>query len=137
MTLLRGYLSCQNMRKIQDGNRVLLKQIKNVLINNFLQNELPLPIVHKGWFNEIPEHKLPKKISFAFLDGDFYQSIYSSLEKVYDLVEDGGYILFHDYERPDLPGVKNAINDFFKNRNISFDVKKLFNNLGGIQKNKK
>lgn len=114
-----------------------LKTNQNVLINNFLQNELPLPIVHKGWFNEIPEHKLPKKISFAFLDGDFYQSIYSSLEKVYDLVEDGGYILFHDYERPDLPGVKNAINDFFKNRNISFDVKKLFNNLGGIQKNKK
>jgi O-methyltransferase len=114
-----------------------LKTNQNVLINNFLQNDLPLPIIHKGWFNEIPEHKLPKKISFAFLDGDFYQSIYSSLEKIYDLVEDGGYIIFHDYERPDLPGVKNAINDFFKKRNIEFTVKKLFNNLGGIQKNKK
>ena len=114
-----------------------LKTTQNILINNFLQNDLPLPIIHKGWFNEIPEHKLPKKISFAFLDGDFYQSIYSSLEKIYDLVEDGGYIIFHDYERPDLPGVKNAINDFFKSRNIDVTVKKLFNNLGGIQKNKK
>jgi O-methyltransferase len=114
-----------------------LKTNENVLINNFLQNELPIPIIHKGWFNEIPEHKLPKKISFAFLDGDFYQSIYSSLEKVYDLVEDGGYIIFHDYERVDLPGVKKAIEDFFKKRGIDYNIKKLFNNLGGIQKNKK
>ena len=43
-----------------------LKTNQNVLINNFLQNELPLPIVYKGWFNEIPEHKLPKRFHLHF-----------------------------------------------------------------------
>jgi O-methyltransferase len=114
-----------------------LKTSENILINNFLQNNLPIPIIHKGWFNEIPEHKLPKKISFAFCDGDFYQSIYSSLEKIYDRVEDGGYIFFHDYERPDLPGVKKAIEDFFKKRDITYNIIKVYDNLGALQKNKK
>jgi len=114
-----------------------LKTNQSVLINNFLNNDLPLPIIYKGWFNEIPEHKIPNKISFAFLDGDFYQSIYSSLEKVYDKVVDGGYIFFHDYERPDLPGVKQAIEDFAKNKNLNLNVKKIFTNLGALEKNGK
>ena len=53
-----------------------LKSSQDVLEQNFRVNNLPLPIITKGWFKDIPESKLPEKISFAFLDGDFYSSIY-------------------------------------------------------------
>ena len=107
-----------------------LKTTEEVLTNNFLQNNLPIPIIHKDWFKNIPDYKIPEKICFAFLDGDFYDSIYDSLEKIFDKVSDGGHILFHDYERNDLPGVKAAIDDFLKERNLPYTVSKVADQLG-------
>jgi len=107
-----------------------LKTTEDVLINNFLQNNLPIPYIHKDWFKNIPHYKLPEKIAFAFLDGDFYDSIYDSLEKIFDKVSDGGHILFHDYERNDLPGVRGAIEDFLKVKNLPYNVTKVAEQLG-------
>ena len=69
-----------------------LKSTEEILTSNFEQNNLPTPIIHKDWFKDVPEDKIPERISFAFLDGDFYDSIYDSLNKVFDRVADGGYI---------------------------------------------
>jgi O-methyltransferase len=110
---------------------------QDVLTDNFIQNNLPTPIITKGWFRDIPEDKLPEKISFAFLDGDFYDSIYDSLVKVYDRVVDGGYIFFHDYKRNDLPGVEAAIKDFFELRGIENNVIEVVSQVGGYKKNSK
>ena len=107
-----------------------LNTTEDILISNFKRNNLPIPYIHKDWFINIPEYKIPEKISFAFLDGDFYNSIYDSLSKIYDKVSDGGYILFHDYKRNDLPGVEAAIRDFFKERNINYDVQEITEQLG-------
>jgi len=74
------------------------------------------PIVLKSWFKDIPDDKLPKKIAFAFFDGDFYDSIIDSFEKVYDRMSVGGFICIHDYEYPPLPGVKKACDDFLKGK---------------------
>lgn len=112
------------------------KTTMDVLINNFEQNNLPLPFIQKGWFSDIPEDKIPEKISFAFLDGDFYTSIIDSLEKIYDKVQDGGYIFFHDYKRYDLPGVDMAIKDFLNSRGIDYNVIEVCKELGLIIKNK-
>jgi O-methyltransferase len=114
-----------------------LKTTQDILISNFENNNLPTPIIHKDWFKDIPDDKIPDKISFAFLDGDFYDSIYDSLVKIYDKVTDGGYICFHDYNRKDLPGVKAAITDFFNQRNIEYNVIEVCEQLGVFQKNKK
>jgi O-methyltransferase len=113
-----------------------LKTTEDVLINNFVENNLPTPIIHKDWFNNIPESKIPEKISFAFLDGDFYDSIYDSLTKVYDKVQDGGYICFHDYKRNDLPGVEAAIKDFFNSKGIEDTTIEVTTQLGVFIKNK-
>ena len=113
-----------------------LKTSEDVLKENFTINNLPIPEIHKDWFCNIPDYKIPKKISFAFLDGDFYDSIYDSLSKIYDKVVDGGYILFHDYDRNDLPGVKAAIKDFFSEKNINFEVVEVSPQLGVFRKNK-
>ena len=111
-----------------------LKSTEEVLSNNFIQNNLPLPIIHKDWFKNVPDDKIPEKISFAFLDGDFYDSIYDSLSKVFDKVSDGGYICFHDYQRNDLPGVRAAIEDVFKEKNVEYTVVEVCEQLGVYRK---
>ena len=113
-----------------------LKTTKEVLVKNFIDNNLAPPYIVKGWFKDIPPSKLPEKICFAFLDGDFYDSIYQSLEKVYDRVVDGGVILFHDYGRPDLPGVEKAVKDFKELNNYDFVPVKLSEQLWGFKKGK-
>ena len=112
-----------------------LKTSEDVLIDNFRQNNLQVPFITKGWFKDIPDNKIPDKIAFAFLDGDFYDSIYDSLNKVYDKVVDGGYIFFHDYNRVDLPGVKAAIDDFFIQKGIKNTVFEVANQVGAYRKN--
>ena len=107
-----------------------LKTTQEVLINNFERNGLVPPRITKGWFKDVPEENLPDKISFAFLDGDFYDSIYDSLTKVYDRMTDGGVILFHDFRRPDLPGVDAAIRNFFSERNIEYNLEELTGQVG-------
>ena len=107
-----------------------LNTTEEVLIRNFKQNNLPIPIIHKDWFKNIPDYKIPEKICFAFLDGDFYDSIYDSLEKIFDKVSDGGHIYFHDYERNDLPGVRAAIEDFLSKRGLPYTVIKVADQLG-------
>lgn len=98
-----------------------LKTSEDILLSNFYNNGLRPPIVTKAWFKDIPDSNMPDRISFAFLDGDFYDSIYDSLKQVYSRLSRGSVVLFHDYERPDLPGVKAAILDFISHTNIKSD----------------
>jgi O-methyltransferase len=113
-----------------------LKSTEEILSSNFIQNDLPIPIIHKDWFKDVPEDKIPEKISFAFLDGDFYDSIYDSLSKIFDKVSDGGYICFHDYQRNDLPGVRAAIEDVFKEKGVEYTVVEVCEQLGVYRKGK-
>src|SRR5271154_6548945 len=59
-----------------------LKTNEDVLRYNFKQHNLPLPEIHRGWFNETLPNSLPEKIAFAYLDGDLYDSILISLQYV-------------------------------------------------------
>lgn len=107
-----------------------LKTSQEVLIENFRNNGLAEPKIVKGWFKDIKEGDLPEKICFAFLDGDFYDSIYDSLSKIYDRMVDGGIIMFHDFRRKDLPGVDAAVRDFFKERNIEYNLEEVVEQVG-------
>lgn len=114
-----------------------LKTTENILAHNFLNNGLRPPIITKGWFKDVPLNSIPNKISFAFLDGDFYNSIYDSLNKIFDRVQAGGIICFHDYERPDLPGVKAAVDDFIASTTMTtsdYLQFKIFHELGVLVK---
>ena len=44
-----------------------LNTTEDVLKSNFDQNNLPYPIIHKDWFKDVPNDKIPEKIAFAFL----------------------------------------------------------------------
>lgn len=58
---------------------------------------VPMPVAHVGWFNDTMPKELPESISFAFLDGDFYESILVSLGAVLPRMTKGGYIVIHDW----------------------------------------
>jgi O-methyltransferase len=99
-----------------------LQTTKRNLLINFKQAKLKLPIIHKGWFKEVPSELFPKKIAFAFFDGDLYNSILESFKKTYTKVETGGIIVIDDYNSELFPGVKRATEDFLKGREIVDEI---------------
>ena len=85
---------------------------KREVKERFLRANLPVPVIKKAWFNELSEADLPEQISFAFLDGDFYESIRDSLKLVSGKMASGGKIIVHDYGTDALPGVTKAVDEW-------------------------
>ncbi len=101
-----------------------LRASKQQLIKHFRQAILPLPIIHKGWFEELTAADMPNKISFAFLDGDFYTSIASSLHVITPHLEAGAVILIDDYANEALPGAQRAADEWAKQQGKSIKTEK-------------
>ncbi len=91
---------------------------KREVKERFLRANLPVPIIKKAWFNELTDADLPEKIAFAFLDGDFYESIRDSLSLVENKISAGGVIIVHDYNNPALPGVAKAVDEWAKGKDL-------------------
>lgn len=85
---------------------------KKEFLQQFRAAGLRPPVVHKGWFEEMDERDVPAQIAFAFLDGDFYSSILSSLHLVWPRMAKGGRVLIDDFHREALPGVDRALHEF-------------------------
>ena len=94
---------------------------KREVKERFLRAGMRVPVIKKAWFNELDDDDLPKEISFAFLDGDFYESIKDSLRLVGGKVCNGGVILVHDYYNEKLPGVKKAVDEWMAGKNLNTD----------------
>lgn len=69
-------------------------------------------IIKKAWFDELTDQDLPTEISFAFLDGDLYGSIKTSLKLVAPRLSPQGIMIVHDYNNPELPGSARAVDEF-------------------------
>ena len=91
---------------------------KREVKERFLRANLPVPVIKKAWFNELTDADLPEKIAFAFLDGDFYESIRDSLKLVENKMSKNGVIIVHDYNNPALPGVAKAVDEWTKGKDI-------------------
>lgn len=102
---------------------------KREVKQRFLRSGLTVPIIKKSWFADLVDEDLPDKICFAFVDGDFYQSIADSLRLIETKMEKGGVILVHDYNNEALPGVAKAVDEWRKHKNIKFEV---YRSLGSI-----
>lgn len=93
-----------------------LKASAELVASRFKKLSLPEPVIMKAWFNELDSNEdLPKQISFALLDGDYYESIKTSLELVAPKLSSGGKIIVHDYRNSALPGSAKAVNEFLEN----------------------
>lgn len=84
---------------------------KKQFIQQFQKAGLQLPTIHKNWFSNLNSADIPQHIAFAFLDGDFYESIRDSLRLVLPRMQKGGVIIIDDYAREALPGAAKAAQD--------------------------
>jgi len=95
---------------------------KREVVEKFKRASLPLPFIYKTWFKDIREDQLPHQISFAFLDGDFYQSIKDSLVKIWPLLAPGAVVVVDDYSNQALPGVAKAVDEWLINHKAQLRV---------------
>lgn len=71
---------------------------------------------HPGW---IPETFLGldlAPIAFAHIDVDVYRSIIDCCEYIYPRLRSGAVMVFDDYGFASCPGARQAVDDFFRNR---------------------
>lgn len=88
---------------------------KREVIEKFKKMGLKLPKIKKAFFDDLDIiYDIPEKISYAFLDGDLYQSIKTSLRLVTEKMSPGGVIIVHDYNNPELPGSARAVDEWLK-----------------------
>lgn len=91
---------------------------KKQLLQQFQKAALRPPIIHKGWFGNLAPADVPDQIAFAFLDGDFYESIRDSLKLVLPRMQPGGTLVIDDYAREALPGAARAVHELLPNASV-------------------
>lgn len=85
---------------------------KKLFVLNYKKAGLPLPRIHKGWFNELTGADVPREIAFAFLDGDYYESVLTSLRLIWPRLVPGARIVVDDYANEALPGAAKAVDEW-------------------------
>lgn len=85
---------------------------KKQFVKNILQAGVPMPIIKKAWFSDLITEDIPKKISYAFFDGDYYASIISPLKLIEKNLTPGATIVVDDYGNAALPGVAKAVDEW-------------------------
>ncbi len=96
-----------------------LKASKKRLIQNFQRAGLMVPKIKKAWFSELTAKDMPPEIAFAFLDGDFYDSVLISLELVWPKLRKGAMVVIDDYQTEALPGVQRAVDQWAHHHQFS------------------
>lgn len=89
-----------------------LHATKKELIRNFKQAGVPLPVITKGWFSDISPDQVPDSIAFAFLDGDYYDSVRYPLKLIWDRLAPGATVIIDDYANEALPGAAKAVDEW-------------------------
>lgn len=80
-------------------------------------------VIHKGFVDETFEKniKLPTKVSFAYVDFDFYEPIKITLEYLHAVTSIGSVIIVDDYNFFST-GVKKSVDEFLKDKNASENI---------------
>lgn len=87
---------------------------KKDFVRHFKKSGLRLPYIHKGWFADMTDKDVPDNIMFAYLDGDYYESIRDSFRLITPKLLSGAIILVDDYANLALPGAARATNEWCK-----------------------
>lgn len=89
-----------------------LKASKKALMSEFRHAGLPMPIIKKAWFQDLTANDLPATVAFAFLDGDYYESIKAPLGLITDRLMPNSIIVVDDYGNDHLPGARQAVDEW-------------------------
>lgn len=80
-----------------------------------VQSILPMAHYHIGYFNDTKDEVDNSTFCLVSLDMDLFIPTYQGLEFFYPRLNNGGYILLHDYNHPDdFYGVKSAVYKYEK-----------------------
>ena len=95
-----------------------LSKVKEVL----RKLRIPESRVHivKGWFQDTFPSAQIRDIAILHIDADWYESVKLCLEKFYDSVQPGGYIILDDYG--DWEGCRIATDEFLKKRALDMKL---------------
>jgi len=102
-------------------------------VKELVFSKLKLPkennIIVKGWFQDtIPNVKSKiGDIAILRLDADWYEATLFCLEKLYDQIVPGGYVIFDDYGR--WAGCKQAADEFMEERGLA-EMRQFMGNYG-------
>lgn len=89
----------------------------------FKKASLRPPIIHKGWFADVAPDQVPPNITFAFLDGDYYESIIDPLSLIWDKLAPGAVVIVDDYANEALPGAARAVDDWLDRNPAKLQVR--------------
>ena len=77
----------------------------------------------KGLFQDTMPHVPIDKIALLHIDGDWYESVKTCLDNLFDKVVPGGIVQFDDYGY--WQGARKAVDEFFAKRKIKVDLRQL------------
>ncbi|MCH7951987.1 class I SAM-dependent methyltransferase [Patescibacteria group bacterium] len=103
------------LRQLREGwNKGDIIKVKQI----FEKKKIPKKRIHivKGWFQETFSSIDIPRIAILHIDADWYESVKLCLNKFYDSVEPGGYIVIDDYCY--WEGARIATDEFIKNRGL-------------------
>ena len=87
---------------------------KKQFTSNLRRAGVAMPAIHKGWFQDLTAADVPEKVSFAFLDGDYYESVLTPLKLIENRLSPGAIIVVDDYTNEALPGAQKAVQEWLK-----------------------
>jgi O-methyltransferase len=87
----------------------------------------------EGFFEETFPTVEIQQIALINIDADWYDSVKLCLEKFYDSVVPNGIVAIDDYGH--WPGCREAVDEFFKTRNLKYDLEKVDYTARWFQKN--
>jgi len=114
---------------VEDGNRAQAEYHKGKCYGSvasvreiFHQLYIPENRVHivKGWFEETFPSVTVKDVALLHIDADWYESVKLCLEKFYDSVCPGGFIVLDDYGH--WEGCRRATDEFLKTHSLNIEL---------------
>ena len=110
-----------------------LAATKAEVLRNFAHANLSRPIIKKGWFSDLTDADLPPEICFAYLDGDYYDSIVDSFRLCQNKLTPGAVVVVDDYTNPQLPGVAIAVDEWCQCNSVKISRFETRDSLAVIQ----
>lgn len=92
---------------------------KKQLIKNLRHHANTKTRIKKAWFSDLEPCDVPELIAFAFLDGDYYQSIIDPLQLIWPRLSPGATIIVDDYANEALPGAARAVDEWTKRYDVT------------------
>jgi len=68
---------------------------------------------YKGLFKDTLHEAKDKRFCFVHVDCDLYQGAKDCCEFFYPRLVEGGIMMFHDYDVPAFPGIREAVEEYF------------------------